>query len=199
MLRTLFVLPLLFITSFSTLASTTTPSNSLYVLQLASNLGCESLEIELLPESGEKAYALTYNTSAYAAVALKPGNYQFGKVSCEIDGTKQVMNILEGQLPPLNLTEEKIYFGGKLIFKQSSAITLNDAPDVLDNCPRHTSRARGTPNNSCRDGNGISTGPKKIKKVDVFAPIVEEKDISIVRNAFNVTESEIAYLPLQQY
>jgi hypothetical protein len=197
MLRSMLALPLLCVTSISTLASPTTPSNSIYVLKISSNLGCESLEIELRPDSGEGTYNLKYDKGAYAAVELKPGNYQFGKVTCSIDGSYQVLDVLERQLHPLNLIEEKIYFGGELVFAQSSALALNDAPDVLDNCPRQISRVRGAPNNSCRDGNGVNTGPKKVKKVDVFAPTINEQDISIVRSSFQVAESKVAYLPLR--
>ena len=198
MFRSMFVLPLLCATSISAFAGPTTPSNSVYVLQVSSNLGCESLEIELLAESGEKAYALTYDTSAYAGAELKPGHYQFGKVTCEKDGTKQVLNILEAQLSPLNLTEKKIYFGGTLVFKQSSALSVNEAPDVLDNCPRKISRIRGTSDNTCRDGNVVSSGPKMNTKVDAFAPVIKEQDISVVSNAFQVADDKIVYLPLRQ-
>jgi len=197
MTRVLLASSFLAVAAASAVASPATAANATYILQVSSNLGCESLNVELLPSSGESVSHLTFSDGAFAAVDVQPGIYTFGKVTCSKDGETSVLNVLEGQLSPLNLTEEKIYFGGKLVFKQSSALAFNDAPDVLDNCPRHISRVRGTPNNSCRDGNGVDTGPKKIKKVDVFAPTIQEQEITRVRNSLQRAESEVAYLPLR--
>ena len=71
----------------------------------------------------------------------------------------------------------------------------NESPDVLENCPRSISRARGASSDSCRDGVGVNSSSKGT--VEAFAPSVTEQDIAAVRKAFKATETSLTYLPLR--
>ena len=195
MKRITIITAILAIAAFSATANQTNATNTAYVLQLSSNLGCDKLDIELVPQSTANTQRLTFTTSAFAAAELETGTYHFGKVSCAREGKVNTWDILEGQLAALPLSESKIYYGGKIILREDSMADNNESPEVLDNCPRGISRARGASSDSCRDGVGVNSSPKGT--VEAFAPSVTEQDIAAVRKAFKATETSLTYLPLR--
>jgi hypothetical protein len=186
---------ILAVAASSAVANPTKAPNTAYVLQLSSNLNCDKLDIELVPQSNANTQRLTFTTSAFAAAELETGTYHFGKVSCAKEGKVNTWDILEGQLAALSLSESKIYYGGKIILREDSIADNNESPDALDNCPRSISRARGASSDSCRDGVGVNSSPKGT--VEAFAPSVTEQDIAAVRKAFKATETSLTYLPLR--
>ena len=186
---------ILAVAASSAVANQTKAPNTAYILQLSSNLNCDKLDIELVPQSNADTQRLTFTTSAFAAAELETGTYHFGKVSCAKEGEVNTWNILEGQLAALSLSESKIYYGGKIILREDSMADNNESPEVLDNCPRGISRARGASSDSCRDGVGVNSSPKGT--VEAFAPSVTEQDIAAVRKAFKATETSLTYLPLR--
>ncbi len=181
------------IANTSAIANQSSATKTAYILQVSSNLGCDKLDIALVSQSNGNTQNLTFTTSAFAAAELETGTYRFGKVSCAKEGNINTLDVLEDQLAALPLVENKIYYGGRIILRES--VNNNESPDILDNCPRDISRARGASSNSCRDGVGINSSSKRA--IEVFAPAVNEHEISVVRKAFDATETSLTYLPLR--
>ena len=80
MLRTILFVFASVIASASVFAQGQGPAT--YILQVSSNLGCDTLEIEVVSTKDQSSQRLIYKTSAFAATVLPAGDYVFGGVTC---------------------------------------------------------------------------------------------------------------------
>lgn len=171
------------------------PSPATYILQVASNLECDALDVELISENQETRATIAFGAKAFGAVSVTPGTYTFGTVTCYqgANGTEE-FDQLSASLPALQLASGSAYFGGKLILEDSRQTGAQDAPDVVNQCIRGTGRFRKEPADDCRDGIGIDTGPTRI--VNFYTPPLSDDEVAQVRAAFSATPAQLLYMPL---
>ena len=142
---------------------------------------------------------LSYQNKPFAAVTLPAGRYQFGQVIC--DGNK-AYDVLTS-LAPITVLPNQAYFGGRLIFKQAAELDDHEELEVLENCSKVVSRARGDEYGdsatgiACRDGNGVATSLQPEKKINVYSPIVSAEDLQTIRAALNASEQQLRYMPIK--
>ena len=177
-------------------AAATASASARYLLQVASNLACQPLQIDIASTTSQQTHTLNYTNNAFSIVELMPDTYQFEEIRC-VSGLHNVnaLNQSLSKLAPLTLSEKKIYFGGKLILKLKTEAEDTE-PDVITNCSRNTSRARGETSNECRDGQGINTSIKANQQILLYAPVLNTNEIDTVRHALNKSTEQLVYLPL---
>ncbi len=164
-----------------------------YILQVSSNLSCETLNIQLVSESGESRQNLTYSKNAFASTSLAPGSYVFGDVTCSNGDNQETLDVLKGKIAPLHVATGQAYYGGRIIFQEVA--TDERTPKTLSDCPYVNSRQRGEKSNNCQDGIGVDASVTK--QVNVYAPDVTDEHIAEVRNALSVSKEQLLYLPLK--
>ena len=171
------------------------PTPATYILQVASNLECEALDVELISEDRDTRATIAFGTKAFGAASITPGTYTFGTVTCHqgSNGT-ETFDQLSTALPALQLASGRAYFGGKLMLEHSRDLGAEDAPDVVNQCIRGTGRFRKEPTDDCRDGIGIDTGPARI--VNFYMPHLSDDEVAQVRAAFSATPEQLLYMPL---
>lgn len=179
--------------------SDTVDAKSTYLLQVSSNLNCQTLEIEVGSDKGTTDAKLVFDQGAFAAVDLAPGKHSLGTVTCHNSprGT-ETFNVLENGVAPFQLQAGQAYFGGKLILLEENQGPDSSAPDVLQNCVRSISRARGAENTNCRDGVGVATSRRGARFVNVYAPKLASDEVQSIRAALSATENQLVYLPISQ-
>ena len=184
----------------SAAASETDPAAApaTFVLQVASNLECESLRFELIETDTAERHSLTFGSGAFSAVQLRPGRYAFGPVSCEAGkyGT-ETFDQLGKTLAPMSLLSGQAYYGGKVILESAPVASASGEPDVVNNCIRGTGRFRKEPNDDCRDGIGIETDSEAAHLVNFYLPAQSDEDVSRVRSAFKASPEQLLYMPLE--
>jgi hypothetical protein len=181
--------------SQTVMADSSTPAT--YIMQVSSNLGCDSLNIEFVSNANDAIKTMNFSKGAFAAVQLDSGSHEFGNVICARDGKIETLDLLKGKVSSLRVEPGHTYYGGRLIIKSSVEVDQIGAPKVLDDCTRNISRARGDEDDECRNGVGVSTGKNTAKKIEIFMPVVEEKDVDKVRTALSATKEQLTYLPLK--
>ena len=175
-----------------------TPPPATYVLQVASNLNCAQLDVEVRDEAGQSAGVLVFHTGAFAAVDLSPGNYYLGTVTChDGDNGTETFDQLADAMAPFSVASSQAYLGGKLIIQTSRAEPHDSSPDVVDECVRGTGRFRKEPNDDCRDGVGIATERAAARAVNFYAPPLKDDEINRIRTAFAASEEDLLYMPLR--
>lgn len=179
------------------IAKSADSASATYIMQVSSNLNCETLDIELISQARDIPQHLKFGAGAFAAAELPLGTYKFGDVTCAKESGTQTFDMLKNMIAPLYLSTNQVYYGGRIIFQEVSEVDANQAPKVLSNCTRLISRARGDTGNECRDGVGVDTSAQKSKMLKVFFPEVTDEDIKTVRSALSATEDQFRYLPLQ--
>ncbi|NQY13935.1 MAG: hypothetical protein HRT81_08770 [Henriciella sp.] len=169
-----------------------------FILQVSSNLDCDTLNVELRSVSGEHTGKLVYSSNAFSAASLPAGTYQFGQVTC-FDGPNgtQAFDALKTMSGPFQLQPGHAYLSGKLVVMQTEDTAVQTLPDVVDNCVRGTSRFRKEPRDDCRDGTGIKGDRKTASAVNFYAPLLTPDEIASIRSAFSATEEQLIYLPLR--
>jgi len=172
-------------------------SPATYIMQVSSNLNCETLDIELISQTDDTRQYIRFGSSAFSAVELPSGTYAFGGVTCTNKKDAKVHDLLSDKIAPIQLNAGQAYYGGRIIFKEIVAVDANGTPDVFSNCPRVISRARGQSINYCRDGVGVDTSAKTSKQINVYRPEVTDQDLAVVRSAFSATKEQLLYLPLK--
>jgi hypothetical protein len=192
------LLPFVFILgSGSAAAVYTEASPATYIMQVTSNLSCETLDIELVSQADDTRKNIRFTSSAFSAVEVPSGAYSFGDVICTNEENAQTHDLLSEKMPPLNFSAGQAYYGGRIIFQELVTVDPNGVPDVLDNCTRGTSRARGANSNECRDGVGVNTSAKTNTQINVYLPEVTDEELAVVRNAMSATKEQLLYLPLK--
>jgi hypothetical protein len=186
-----------FLGSVPSIAISANYSPATYILQVSSNLSCETLNIELISQADDTRQHLRYGSSAFAAVEMPSGFYTFGDVTCINKEDAKVHDLLRNKIAPIHLYAGQAYYGGRIIFEEVVAVDANGSPDVLSHCPRVMSRARGQSSNQCRDGVGVDTSAPTSKQINVYRPEVTEQDISVVRSALSASKAQLLYLPLE--
>jgi len=169
---------------------------STYILQVSSNLECQSLEIELLPKDGAHPHVISFETGAFGAASLPPAEYNFGAVTCH-EGARgtETFEMLKGTLRPVSVKAGQAYFGGKLIIKEIEQ-AASTTPDLIDNCVRGTGRFRKESSNECRDGVGVSGKAAVEKIVNFYMPPLKKDEIDEIRDALNASEDQLVYMPI---
>ncbi|MEP2653281.1 MAG: hypothetical protein ABJH06_14960, partial [Paraglaciecola sp.] len=191
------LLPMLFVFGpVSATPSITEASPATFIMQVTSNLSCETLDIELISRADNTHENIRFESNAYSAVELPSGAYEFGDVICMNKENAQTLDLLNDKIAPINLTAGQAYYAGRLIFQEVVEVEANGSPNVLSNCPRIISRARDESSNACHDGIGVDTLAQTSKAVNVYLPEVKDEDIALVREALFATESQLLYLPL---
>ncbi|MDC0602652.1 hypothetical protein OAP14_06430 [Aliiglaciecola sp.] len=165
-----------------------------YIMQVSSNLGCSSLNIELISTSNNPSGNIEFTTGAYAATKLNPGAYRFGDVTCNNKEGVQTFDVLKDKFSPISLKGGQSYYAGRLIFEEKVKDD-GGSSEVFDNCTRVMSGARGEGSNECRDGTGPSAAISK--QVSVYVPKVDDEDINALRTALSATKEQLLYLPLK--
>lgn len=168
-----------------------------YILQVSSNLSCETLDIELISQADDTRQHIRYGSSAFAAVQMPSGTYTFGDVTCMNKEDAKVHNLLSDKIAPIHLNAGQAYYGGRIIFEEVVSVDANGSPDVFSNCPRVMSRARGQSSNQCSDGVGVDTSAPTSKQINVYRPEVTDQDIAVVRSALSASKEQLLYLPLK--
>ncbi len=170
-----------------------------YILEVASNLRCEELAIEVMSDTSKDKSNLTYSSSAYASISLAPGQYVFGDVICRNNDEEQSLDLLREQLTPFTVTKGDVFYGGKLILQQRRKNDIRDRPDVLRDCPYVRSRARGgSGSGGCIVAEVTSSPSSRINQIQAFAPPVEQEDIDMVNSALGLPNTQLIYLPLMR-
>jgi hypothetical protein len=172
-------------------------SPATYILQVTSNLGCETLDIELISKADDTRQHISFGSSAFASVKVPSGAYTFGDVTCMNKDDSKVHNLLSDKIAPIHLNAGQAYYGGRIIFEEVVLADVNGTPDVFNNCPRVMSRARGQSINQCSDGVGVDTSAPTSKQINVYRPEVTDQDIAVVRSALSATKEQLHYLPLK--
>jgi hypothetical protein len=172
-------------------------SPATYIMQVSSNLNCETLDIELISQADDTRQHIRFGSSAFSAVEVPSGTYAFGGVTCTNKNDAKVHDLLSDKIAPIQLNAGQAYYGGRIIFEEVVAVDANGTPDVFSNCPRVISRARGQSVNDCADGVGVDTSAKTSKHINVYRPEVTDQDIAVVRSAFSASKEQLLYLPLK--
>ena len=193
MFRSILIAIICAVSSISAFAKTSQVS---YLLQISSNLQCQSLAIELISQADETVSYLRFKQSAFATVEVTEGTYTFGQVICTTEDGRESFDVLIGAIAPFSLSADKAYYGGRLIFEDVAKVAANDAPDVLSNCTRLISKARGIKSDECRDGVGVETNAQATRQIRVYAPEITADELKTVRDALSATEDQLVYLPL---
>lgn len=167
-----------------------------FILQLSSNLNCDKIEIELVSQLDLRSQTLQFIPEAFAGAKLAKGSYKYGDVKCISNNAIQTFDSLLSELHVVSVSSGNTVFGGKLIIKQTTLNENQTTPDVLDNCNRNISRARGEANNACRSGVGVNTSIDKSAVINVYAPKLSGAEIERVRATLQVSERDFVYLPL---
>ena len=194
---TLIVFLALFVTLTSGVTRATDSDPATYFLQISSDLGCESMDIEVISQKDKKSQYLKFGNKAFAAITLPAGAHAFGNVVCTKNNKPQSYDMLKDTLELLYLSAGRAYFGGRSIFKNVENVDPNAAPEVLNNCTNIISRARGETSNECRDGVGVDGKAAGNKQINVYAPEVTDEEMNKIRKALNATEDQLLYLPLK--
>jgi hypothetical protein len=195
--RTLLLLFVFLLGSVPSIAISAKFSPATYILQISSNLSCETLDIELISQADDTRQHIRYGSSAFAAVELPSGSYTFGDVTCMNKEDTKAHDLLSDKIAPIHLNAGQAYYGGRIIFEEVVAVDANGSPDVFSNCPRVMSRARGQSSNQCRDGVGVDTSAPTSKHINVYRPEVTDEDLAVVRSALSATKEQLLYLPLK--
>ncbi|MBT8448131.1 MAG: hypothetical protein KJO69_00475 [Gammaproteobacteria bacterium] len=198
MYRSVILVLMLTLSSVSAIGKAADSAPATYLLQIASNLGCETLDINLISQSDESRKNLRYTTSAFAAVELSAGTHAFGDVTCVYKDGQQTFDILSNKFAPISLSAGQAYYGGRLIFKEVQTMDVNGTPKVLSNCTQLNSRARGESSNECRDGVGVNTSAQIAKEIELYIPDVTDEDLTTIRNTLSLTKEQLLYLPLNR-
>ena len=192
------LLPFLFILGpVQATAAIAEPSPATYIMQVTSNLSCETLDIELISQADNTHQNIRFKSSAFSAVELPAGAYTFGDVICTNKKNVQAHDLLSEKIAPFYLTAGQAYYGGRIIFQELVTVDPNGSPDVFSNCTRSISRARGVSSNECRDGVGVDTSAQTSTQINVYLPEVLDEDIALVRSALSATKEQLLYLPLK--
>ena len=192
------LLPFIFILgSGSAAAAYTESAPATYIMQVTSNLSCETLDIELISKVDASRKNIRFTSSAFAAVEVPSGAYSFGDVICTNKENAKAHDLLSENMPPLNFSAGQAYYGGRIIFQELVTADPNGAPDVLSNCTRSISRVRGASSNECRDGVGVDTSAQTNMQINVYLPDVTDEDLALVRTAMSATKEQLLYLPLK--
>jgi hypothetical protein len=178
-------------------AAVAEPSPATYIMQVTSNLSCETLDIVLISQADNTHENIRFKSSAFSAVDLPSGAYTFGDVICTKKRSTQEHDLLRDKIAPLYLTAGQAYYGGRIIFQEIVTADANGSPDVISNCTRITTRARGKSSNECRDGIGVDTSAQTSTQINAYLPEVIDEDIALVRSAFSATKDQLLYLPLK--
>lgn len=198
MIRKLAISALALASSGTGHANETPAPSATYILQVASNLNCAQLDVQLLDPAGQSAGALVFHTGAFAATELAPGTYALGTLTChDGDHGTQAFDHLKDTIAPFSLASGQAYFGGELILQATLSEPDESAPDVVSQCIRGTGRFRKEPADECRDGVGIATERVAGRAVSFYAPRLEAGDLDRIRAAFSATEAQLRYLPLE--
>ena len=172
-------------------------SPATYIMQVSSNLSCETLDLELVSQADGTRQSIRFSTSAFAAVELPSGTYAFGDVICTNKDGVEAHNLLSDKIAPIHLNAGQAYYGGRIIFQEVVAKDANGSPDVLSNCTRIISRVSGERSNECRDGVGVDTSAQTTKQINVYLPEVTDEDLELVRSALSATKEQLLYLPFK--
>jgi len=174
------------------------PSPATYIMQVTSNLSCETLDIELISQADNTHQNIRFKSSAFSAVELPAGAYTFGDVICTNKESAQVHDLLSEKIAPFYLTAGQAYYGGRIIFQELVTVDPNGSPKDLNNCPRIISRARGESSNECLTAvTGIYPSAQTSTQINVYLPEVLDEDIALVRSALSATKEQLLYLPLK--
>jgi hypothetical protein len=195
--RSILLLFLFILGSVPATAAISEPSSATYIMQVTSNLSCETLDIVLISQADNTHENIRFKSSAFSAVDLPSGVYTFGDVICTKKRSTQVHDLLSKKIAPLHLAAGQAYYGGRIIFQELVTMDANGSPDVLSNCTRSISRARGESSNECRDGVGVDTSAQTSMQINVYLPEIMDEDIALVRSAFSATKDQLLYLPLK--
>lgn len=168
-----------------------------FILQVSSNLDCDTLDVELHSVGGQHTGKLVYTSNAFSAASLPADTYQFGQVTC-YDGANgtQAFDALQTMSEPFQLQPGQAYLSGKLVVMQIEDSTDQSLPDIVDECVRGTGRFRKEPRDDCRDGTGIKGDRETARAVNFYAPQLTQDEIASIRSAFSATEEQLIYLPL---
>mgnify|MGYP000668580548 CR=1 FL=1 len=188
---------LFFLGSVAATSAIARPSPATYIMQVTSNLSCETLDIQLISQVDNALENIRFKSSAFSSVELPVGAYTFGDVICTNKENAQIHDLLSKKIAPLNLAVGQAYYGGRLIFQERVTVDVNGTPKVLSNCTRSISRARGESSNECRDGVGVDTSAQTSTEINVYLPEVKDEDIALVRSALSATKEQLLYLPLK--
>lgn len=174
-----------------------TAANGTYILEVATNLNCAQLDIELRDQASDQIHTLTYGAGAFGAVALPAGSYAFGEVSCvKPDADPQVLDALQSTLTPIEIASGQAYFGGRLVIQETDLASA-ETPDIVDNCIRGTGRFRKEPNDRCRDGIGIDGAIERNTTVSFYTPSLGASDLNKVRTALGADDATLMYQPIK--
>jgi hypothetical protein len=112
------LLPFLFILGpVPATAAIAEPSPATYIMQVTSNLSCETLDIVLISQADNTHENIRLKSSAFSAVDLPSGACTFGDVICTKKRSTQVHDLLRDKISPLYLTAGQAYYGGRIIFQ----------------------------------------------------------------------------------
>lgn len=195
--RFYFLISIFILGTLPALAKSSDTAAATYIMQLSSNLNCDMIDIAFVSEKDGTQKHIKFGSGAFAATQLPAGNYSFGDITCVNEDKTQTFDVLSKILKPVNIKSGKTYYAGRMIFQEVSATDANGIPEVLDNCTRVMSRARGETSNECRDGAGVDTSAKNAKQLNVYVPDVTDEDIARVRKALSATPEQLQYLPLK--
>ena len=190
-------LPIIFATGVFGLnaAASSESIEATYILKVASNLSCETLEISVSETTSGDSRQLVFGSGAFSATSLPAGTYAYGNVICN-QGERGVeeLSALKGQIAPFSVESGQIYFGGELILKADVGERAQ-TPEVLDNCIRGTGRSGGEYTGECQAGDGVSGEPKADRTVNFYAPQLSQDAVDRVRDALK-TDQDLIYLPI---
>ena len=174
------------------------PAMATFVLQVSSNLNCESLAIELNALGQEQHHYLEYTTKAFASVSMPEGKYSFGSVNCRTKEGQQTFDVLHDKLMPLAVDSGQTYYGGRLIFREEvEQVVAEGLPNILDSCTRLYSNARGKKTDNLCDGAGVKSEGQTSRRIEVYMPEVADEDIAAMKQALSTSGDLLQHLPLK--
>lgn len=195
-MKSILILGLLSSSVAFTAVADTKIATSTYVLEVASNLDCAQLQIEMISTDAKNSATLVFGEGAFSAAELAPGEYSFGTITC-LEGHRgtEKIDLLAQSAAPISLKPGQAYFGGRLVI-QEAVDEQDSAPRVLDNCIRGTSRFRKEQSNDCRDGIGVDGERAVSTSINLYAPKLQKSEIDRVRSALNASEDQLIYMPI---
>lgn len=167
------------------------------LMQVASDLDCAQLGIEVISASDSTSNSLTFDKGAFAAVALPAGSYRFGKVTCTKGDEQESYDLFADKLAPIHLLAGQAYFGGKMIFRNVAQTEDKASAKALNSCARGISKQRVTAQQSecLNDAQNMHRNANSAQ-VQVYIPEVSDEELAKIRAALGVTKEQLLYLPL---